>query len=227
METREQILQTLKEKSVTKQKVFDTTHEAFNMLKKVLQDFQKDFNNNLSGHDKRILMEYKDNGSFEAQIKVAGDLLIFSMHSNAFEFNREHAIWKTSYAQQDKLNTYCGIINIYNFLFDSFRYHRDEDLGYLIARIFVNKDGYFMVEGKRQLGYIYNSFGQQKINREVLEEIIRNTIMYALEFDLLVPPYDAVKIATVAQMNQNIENSKLQTGKRLGFKFNSDDIGGE
>ena len=225
METKDQILLMLKDKSLTKQKVFDNTLETFNMIKKVLQEFQKDFNNKLSGLDQRILMEYKDNGKFEAQIKVAGDLLIFSMHSNAFEFNREHNIWKTSYAQQDKLNTYCGIINIYNFLADSFRYQRDEDLGYLIARIFVNKDSYYIVEGKRQLGYMYNSFGQQKINKDIIAEIIRNTIMYALEFDLLVPPYETVKIATVAQMNQNIENSKVQTGKRLGFKFNSDDVG--
>ena len=227
MDTKDQILQTLKEKSLIKQKVFDNTLEAFNMIKKVLIEFQKDFNNKLDGLDKRIHMDYKDNGMFEAQMKVAGDLLIFSMHSNAFEFNREHSIWKTTYAQQDKLNTYCGIINIYNFLADSFRYHRDEDLGYLIARIFINKDSYYIVEGKRQLGYLYNSFGQQKINREIMSEVIRNTIMYALEFDLLVPPYDAVKIATVAQMNQNIENSKLQTGKRLGFKFNSDDVGAQ
>ena len=215
----------LKEKSLTKQKVFDNTLESFGTIKKVLQEFQKEFNTKLAGLDKRIQMEYKDNGSFEAQIKVAGDLLIFSMHSNAFEFNREHSIWKTSYAQQDKLNTYCGIINIYNFLADSFRYHRDEDLGYLIARVFINKDSFYIVEGKRQLGYMYNSFGQQKINKEIISEIIRNAILYALEFDLLVPPYDAVKIASVAQMIQNIENSKLQTGKRLGFKFNSDDVG--
>jgi len=227
METKEEILKILKEKSLTKQKVFDNTLETFKMIKVVLQEFQKEYNTKLEGLDQRIHMEYKDYGKFESHLKVAGDLLIFSMHSNAFEFNREHVIWKTTYAQQDKLNTYCGIINIYNFLADSFRYHRDEDLGYLIARIFINKDSFYIVEGKRQLGYLYNSFGQQKINKDILTEIIRNTILYTLEFDLLVPPYDAVKIASVAQMNQKIENSKLQTGKRLGFKFNSDDVGGQ
>lgn len=225
METKDQIMQILKEKSLTKQKVFDKTLEVFNNIKVVLQETQKDFNDKLNGLDQRVHMEYKDYGKFEAHLKVAGDLLIFSMHSNAFEFNREHNIWKTSYAQLDKLNTYCGIINIYNFLADSFRYHRDEDLGYLIARIFINKDFYYMLEGKRQLGYLYNAFGQQKIDKNTIAEILRSIIIYALEFDLLVPPYDAVKIASVAQMNQNIENSKLQTGKRLGFKFNSDDIG--
>jgi hypothetical protein len=225
METKEQILQILKEKSLTKQHVFDRTLEVFNTIKILLEEGQNEYNKKLGNLDSRIHLDYKDNGKFEAQLKVAGDLLIFSMHSNAFEFNREHNIWKTPFAQKDTLNTYCGIIHIYNFLSDSFRYQRDEDLGYLIGRIFINKDLYFMVEGKRQLGYLYNMFGQQTITKEILKDIINNTILYALEFDLLVPPYDAVKIASVAQMNQNIENSKLQTAKRLGFKFNSDDVG--
>jgi hypothetical protein len=220
-----QILTTLSGKSVTKQRVFDRTLEIFTLFKTVLHDTEKEFNQALNGLDHRVHLEYKDNGKFEAQLKVAGDLLIFSMHSNAFEFNREHSIWRTSFAQKDLLNTYCGVINIYNFLADSFRYNRDEDLGYLIGRVFINKDSYFLVEGKRQLGYMYNTFGQQTIDKEIVTQIIQNSIMYALDFDLLVPPYDAVKIATVAQMNQNIENSKLQTGKRLGFKFNSDDVG--
>jgi len=225
METKDQILIMLKTKSLTKQKVFDSTLEVFSMLKQVLAETEKDFNDKLTGLDQRIHLEWKDNGKFETQIKIAGDLLFFSMHSNAFEFNREHSIWKTPFAQQDPLNTYCGIINIYNFLADSFRYHRDEDLGYLIGRIFINKDGWFIVEGKRQLGYLFNMFGQNKISKSAISEIVTGAILYALEFDLLVPPYDNIKIASVAQMNMNIENSKLQTGKRLGFKFNSDDVG--
>lgn len=227
MDPKEQVLQILQNKSLTKQKVFDNTLEVFQVLKNVLHDVAHEYNTGLNGLDHRIHLEYKDNGKFESQLRIAGDLLIFSMHSNAFEFNRDHSIWKTPFAQQDQLNTYCGIINIYNFLADSFKYNRDEDLGYLIGRIFVNKDFFFMVEGKRQLGFMYNIMGQEKINRDKLREIINNSILYALEFDLLVPPYDQVKIASVAQMNQNIENSKLQTGKRLGFKFNSDDVGAQ
>ena len=45
-----------------------------------------------------------------------------------------------------------------------------------------------------------------------------------LEFDLLVPPYDTVKIATVGQVEAKIQHSRVITGKRLGFQFNSDDV---
>jgi hypothetical protein len=40
------------------------------------------------------------------------------MHSNIFQFDREHPAWKTAYIQKNKYNAYSGIINIYNFLFD-------------------------------------------------------------------------------------------------------------
>jgi hypothetical protein len=226
MDNKEQILNTLKTKSLTKQAIFDNTLNAFTVMKTVLSDVTREFNQELKGFDRRINLEYKDNGRFESQLRIAGDVLVYSMHSNVFEFNREHSIWKTSFAQQDPMNTYCGIINIYNFLADSFKYNRDEDLGYLIGRVFINKDLYFMVEGKRQLGFLCNVMGQQKINRDNIREIIYNSMIYALEFDLLVPPYDQVKIASVEQMLQNIENSKTQTGKRLGFMFNSDDVQG-
>lgn len=223
-EQKKQIVKTLTEKAVIKQKVYDNTMETFELLKKALHEIAVEFNNSLKGADRRVLLEYKDRGKFEAEIKVASDILIFSMHSNIFEFDREHQVWKTPYVQENVLNSYCGIINIYNFLSDSFKYNRVDDLGYLVARIFVNREKHYFVEGKRQLGFLYNNFGTMTIDKESLKKIINTAILYAMQFDLLVPPYDTVKITSVALMNQKFENSKLQTGKRLGFQFNSDDV---
>jgi hypothetical protein len=221
---RSEILKTLKEKSVMKQKVYDNTIAALNLTKQVLYDICKDFNVQLKDIDRRVSLDYKDHGLFEAQLKVAGDLLFFSMHTNIFEFNREHSVWKLPYIQENKLNSYCGMISIYNFLADSFKYYREEDLGYLVARIFINQENHFLVEGKRQFGFLYNNFGKDLITKDIIKQIVMNSIQYTLEFDLLVPPYDNVKIATVGQMNQKIVSSRMQTGKRLGFSYNSDDI---
>lgn len=218
------ILNTLTEKSVVKQVIYDQTIEVFGLLKEVLHEIALDLNGTLKGTDKRIRLEYVDRGKFEAELKVAGDILIFSMHSNVFEFDRDHSIWKLSYVQEDKMRSYCGIISIYNFLSDSFKYNRLDDLGYLIGRIFVNKDKQYFLEGKRQMGFLYNNFGTIEIDKESLRRIVETAILYTLEFDLLVPPYDTVKIASVGQVNNKIENSKIQTGKRLGYKFNSDDV---
>lgn len=223
-EARQLIINNLSEKSAMKQIVYDNTFETFNLIKEVLHEMANDFNLSFKGVDKRVKLEYHDRGKFEAEIRIAGDILIFSMHSNVFQFDRDHNIWKLSYVKDNDYASYCGIINVYNFLRDSFKYNRLDDLGYLIGRIFINKDLHYFVEGKRQMGFLYNNFGTSIINKEALINIIQSSILYTLEFDLLVPPYDVVKIASVNQMNTKIENSKLQTGKRLGFVFNSDDV---
>jgi hypothetical protein len=138
--TKEQIFDLLNGKSVLKQKIYDNTFEVLGKIKLVLRDLANEYNANLKNTDRRVRLEYRDRGKFEAEIRVAGDLLIFSMHTNVFEFDRDHAIWKLSYVKDDKFASYCGVINIYNFLVDSFRYNRIDDLGYLVGRIFINRD---------------------------------------------------------------------------------------
>ena len=173
---------------------------------------------------RRVRLEYRDRGKFEAEIKVAGDVLIFGMHSNVFQFDRNHPVWKTPYVQKGPYHSYCGIISVYNFLSDSFKYNRNDDLGYLIGRIFINRDKFFFVEGKRQEAFGYRHFGEKAITPADLVLIMETAILYAIEFDLLAPPYELVKLATVEQMNAKIENAKMQTGKRIGFQFRSDDV---
>lgn len=218
------IVDTLRDKSVLKQKVYDNTGVAFMMVKEILKNLAKEINGNLTGVDPRIRMEYTDRSTFDAQLKVAADMLLFSMHSNIFQFDREHPAWKTAYVQKNKYNAYSGIINIYNFLADSFKYSRLDDLGYLIARIFINHENQYFVEGKRQMGMLFTNFGNEEFSKESLQKIVYTAINYSLEFDLLVPPYDTVKIASVGQAESKIQHSRLITGKRLGFQFNSDDI---
>ncbi|MFP4526413.1 MAG: hypothetical protein ACLFNL_08485 [Bacteroidales bacterium] len=218
------LIEIIKVKSLLKQKVFDNTLNAYKDLKSVQERLAKNYNEALGPVDARVKLQFSPRGEFENELKVAGDLLIFSMHSNIFEFNREHHIWNLPYVKNNVLNSYCGIINIYNFLSDSFKYNRVNDLGYLISRIFINHENHFFVEGKRQSDFSFKNFHNQVITDENLVTVVHRSIQYSLEFDLLVPPYDEVKIASVAQMHQKIVDSKMKTGKRLGFRFNSDDV---
>ena len=218
------IISSLREKSLLKQKVYDNTFQSFSLVKDILKSMARELNTNLAGADSRIRLEYTDRSNFDAQLKIAGDVLLFSMHSNIFQFDREHPAWKTTYIQKNKYNAYSGIINIYNFLADSFRYSRLDDLGYLIARIFINHENQYFVEGKRQMGMLFTNYGSEEISKQSLQIVISTAIHYALDFDLLVPPYDTVKIATVGQAEAKIQHSRVTTGKRLGFQFNSDDV---
>jgi hypothetical protein len=212
-------------KTNLKQEVYRKSVSLFALLKEVLKELADDYRIKLKDKvDDNILPVYQEKGLFEAEFRLGGDMLIFSMHSNVFLFNREHPIWKLDYVKANPMNSYCGVFNIYNFLADSFKYNRMDDLGYLIARIFVNHENHFFVEGKRQSSELVKDFGSDELTREYMKEIIETAVQYAIDFDLLVPPYDQVKIATVEQMNAEINHSRIQTGKRLGFKFNSDDV---
>ncbi len=212
-------------KTNLKQEVYRKTVSSFALLKEVLKELAEEYREKLKDKvDENVLPIYQEKGLFEAEFRIGGDLLIFSMHSNVFVFNREHPMWKLDYIKANPMNSYCGVFNIYNFLADSFKYNRLEDLGYLIARIFVNRENHFFVEGKRQTSEVVKDFGSDELSKEYLKDIIETAVQYAIDFDLLVPPYDQVKIANVEQMHAEIYHSKIQTGKRLGFKFNSDDI---
>jgi hypothetical protein len=74
------------------------------------------------------------------------------------------------------------------------------------------------------MGMLFTNYGSEEISKQSLQTIISTAIQYAMEFDLLVPPYDTVKIASVGQAEAKIQHSKVVTGKRLGFQFNSDDV---
>ena len=217
---KELILETLVEKSTMKQVVYKNTLATFSDMEKVAKKIVTDLKKNLVEKDVSVNMRAK--GRFEFEIKVAGDILVFHMHTNVFQFDKSHNMWNTSYIKEDSLRSYCGMINIYNFLADSIKYNRSNDTGYLVARLFINKDQHYFVEGKRQLGFLYNDFINASINGKAIQSIIESSILYVLDFDLLTPSYEMMQEVTVFDIEEITKNMKLKTGKRLGFRFQAD-----
>ncbi len=213
----ETILKLLSEKSVMKQDVYSNTIAVFNQLKEILKQRAEALSDEILKIDKRVNIFYKDISLQSMQLKVAGDLLDFQMHSNVFEFDHSHPMFKTGYIKSNEFNSYCGIISVYNFLADSYKYNRLNDLGYLIARIFVNRENRFFVETRTQIGYKYHNFSAEPLDRDALTDIVNELIIYSITFDLFTPPYDSVKQVTVYEMQEKSSSSALRTGKRLGY----------
>jgi hypothetical protein len=167
-------------------------------------------------------IEYTRNGDFQAEMRFAGDALVFMMHTNVFEFSRDHEVMRTAYVREDKERSYCGIIHIYNFLADSFRYNRDNDLGYLIGRVFINKDMHYFIEGKREVGVLYPNFGNAVYDENAAHGLVKSAMLYAINFDLLTPPFDEVKMLAAGAVRNYAESTRMITAKRLGFRFQAD-----
>ena len=226
MTQKDQIVQLLKEKSVMKQDVFKNTKVVFENIKVVVNEIYEELKNEAKAIDSRINIEFNSVGDYQLELKVAGDILVFYMHTNVFEFEKSHPMFKTGYIKENHYNSYSGIIYVYNFLSDSFKYNRLNDLGYLISRIFINRETHFFLESKPSLGYKYQNFSATPINKEILKEVINELIIYCVSFDLFTPPVQAVNEISLHEIQERVQSDRLKTGKRLGFKMQNDSSSG-
>jgi len=220
--TTRELFKVLRTKGKLKQDVYNKTLDAFNLFRREAEILTAQYMMKLLPEKAEIPFEFHDRGQFEFRLKFAGDVLIFMMHTNVFEFSREHEVMRTSYIKEDKRRSYCGIIHIFNFLADSFKYNRLNDSGYLIGRAFINKENHYFIEGKREIGLLYNNFPTSSLTRQSVQSIIKSAMLYTINFDLLTPAYDTMKEVTVNEMQAALDAMLIKTGKRMGFRFEAD-----
>ncbi len=214
-----EIAQLLNEKHQTRELIINNARVQFDSFKDRIIEFVDEINKQPATKD---FLSYKLNGDFELQLFFCGEVIIFSLHTDMFMFDDSHFVHNLKYVKDDRSRSYCSIIKIYNFLLDSFRFNRLYDVGYMIGRVFINKDNHYFVEGKRQLGFLYNDFENAEFNGVNQKRLVESCLLYAMEFDLLVPPFDEVKEIPLGLKLEQHGNAAIKTGKRLGFRFNAD-----
>jgi len=220
-QNRKIILDLLLNKSALKQNIADDCEQVFlsikEAIKKEIDALQKKIKDN------RIRLSYKEKGNYEMHVYVGSDVLVFHLHNNVFRLPDDNALWGTKYLRENDANGYFGVIYVYNFLAESFIQNRLNDSGYLIGRLFINHERHFMMEGKGQLGVLFRDLENTILSEDLVCLIVQSSFAYALEFDLLVPPYEYVAELSVGEIQLISNNLQLQTGKRLGFKMKSDE----
>jgi len=221
MENTKAVCQQIKTKMELKKSVYKNIEASFEMFKAIAKIYPEKFRMLHPDSEVEVKYEYKQSQSF--QLRFGSDILYFAMHSNVYEFSRDHELMKTPYLREDKERSYCGMISIYNFLTDSIQYNRQNDVGYLIGRIFVNKENHCYIDGKREVGQVYTNFNTTLFDNDLAIRILEAAIQYTVNFDLLVPPYEMMKEISVNDMLE-FENKQVpvRTGKRLGFRFQAD-----
>jgi hypothetical protein len=216
---KKQLIDVLKSKSVLKQDIYKNTIHWFNVFKQELKQCLAVLSKEID--DPRVRLRFIDRGDAEAHLYIGSDVLIFSMHTNVFKLSDAHFANKTSYVKENPNNAFCGVIHIYDFLADSYEFNRPNDLGYLIGRIFINSENHFLLEGKDKIGMLYRDFMHQVLTNEIVRDIIYKVSIFALQFDLLTPPYETINQVSVYELQTLSNSSMLKTGKTLGFKFKS------
>ncbi len=222
--TTKELFRALHQKGQLKQDVYHKTLAVFNEFKKQAGLLADQYQKTAKPGKYPLLFGFRDRSLFEFELKFGSDVLIFMMHTNVFEFPRDHMVMHSSYIKEDPQRSYCGLIMVFNFLNDSFKYNRLNDLGYLIGRVFINKENHYFLEGKREIGLLYNNFSTTRINFTAIQGILRSAMLYTINFDLLTPDYNTLKEVTVAEMQDTLDRMMFRTGKRLGFRFQADKV---
>lgn len=217
----EQILNLLNTRAALKQDIADFSEEALQKFKKAVEVELMELSKHIT--DTRIRLRHEDKGKHEFRVFIGSDVLVFQLHSNIFRLPDEHQLWSTKYLKQNESNGYFALINVYNFLAESFEQNRSNDLGYLLGRIYINREKLFMVEGEGKLGEIYKSISKAQLTDQNIHHILRCFISYAIEFDLIAPPYDVIQEISLQQIQSISSDLQVATGKRLGFRFSAED----
>ena len=211
----EGILQTLATKSSNKQLVHRRVLLAFAQLRTVVQSVALDLNSKMVGIDHSVVVEFVDRGEFEFEIRFSGDSLVFQVHTNAFLLPEGHSVMETAYVKTNHNRAYFGLIHVYNFLSDSFRMRRLNDLGTLMSRFFVNGEGHHFAEG---LGPFNLSLSDSELSADVLKIWLYRLMATAMDFDLQAAPFKDVQEVSVLALEGIREELRQRTGKRLGFR---------
>ena len=216
------ILRSLSEKATVKLDVGQNAEWAFSLIRAALKKIESDVAAEAQSIDKRISVKYVERGPLDVEFRISDDIIIFSLHTDAFTFPDGHPLWKHSGMRAEHGKGYFGMISIYNFLTDSVKFNRVNDQGVLIARVFIDKNRHFFMEGKKQLSTLFNDPGQVLFNEEHARIVAEHLIAHCLDFDIIAPPFDQVRIISVQEMIEKSLSSIVSTGKRLGFRLQSD-----
>lgn len=206
----------LENKSTAKQTTYKNVLSAYETLANESKSIVDELSRKAHPGDKDVTVAFTTESEHEFQVKLAGDLVIFALGTNIVSFEENHAIMKEEYIKEKEVNRYFGQILIYDFMSDSFKYNRTNDPGYLLARLLINHENRFFIEGEKQLSS-YNKISEKPLSDTDLKHLVKTTLVMAIENDLMALPYHQVKSIT---LSQKLDHTPEFCGsKKIGFRM--------
>jgi hypothetical protein len=207
----------LESKSAAKQVTYNNLLKAFSALSKECKRIVSELRKKIKTGAENITIDFHVVNEHEFHVKMAGDLLVFVLHTNIVTFGEDHPVMKELYIKEKDVNRYFGQIMIYNFMSDSIKFNRVNDPGYLLARLLINHEARYVIEGEGRLGALFNKISGQAITEEELNILVKLSLMIAIENDLMAPPYPQIKFITLFQKMEKTQ--ELGGGQKIGFQM--------
>ena len=213
------ILNKLNTISSLKQRTYRNIQGVFGDLMKSSEKLMERINHSKGDLDKSVEVEFQKINEFEFHLKLSGDLLVFMLQTNIVTLNSAHPVMQSDHVKSEPSRAYFGHIMVYNFLSDSVLYNRLDDPGYLIARVMVNHENNFFVEGVRQMSFLFTDISSNRVNEQWLELLLEKSIITAMEIDLIAPNYPDIQYVTLKQKINN--ETYLGRGEKIGFQMSA------
>jgi hypothetical protein len=213
----EHIRHLLENKSTAKQITYKNLLACFQVLAKESKAVVTELKKMAKPGDTDVTVDFKIINDNEFHVKLAGDLLVFVLHTNVVTLEESHVIMQDPYIKQNEVNRYFGQIMIYNFMADSLKFNRVNDPGYLVARLLVNHEGRYVIEGEGRLNAIANKISSDPITENELNILVKLVLTIAIENDLMAPPFPQVRFITLFQKLE--QTQELGAGQKIGFQM--------
>jgi hypothetical protein len=207
----------LENKSTAKQITYKNLLAAFNLLRKEASRIATDLTARAKPNDEDVTIYFRDVNEHEFEVKLAGDLLSFVLHTNIVTFDPNSEVMKDPYIRENFVNRYFGQIMVYNFMADSLKFNRVNDPGYLLVRLLVNHEGRYVVEGDGNLASLAGKISPEPITDQELEILVKLAMTLAIENDLMAPAFPDVRFITVYQKMEKTQ--ELGAGQKIGFQM--------
>ena len=214
-----ELVDLLSEKAVLKQDVFSNTKEVFGQMREMTKAIVNKIKDSEKVDTEKVRVEFEDLNEYEFQVKAGGDIIVFMMQTNVFALPATHKDYKHKYFKGDWKKGYFGQIMVYDFIADSVKFNRVDDVGYLIERVFINIENHFMVEGLKNIAYSYPDIKRNIMNQDIIENLIEDAILVSIETDLVSTSYADNFNLTIEQ--RMIKRGKL-SGSKLGFQMSAE-----
>lgn len=214
----EAIYETLRGKSALNKKVLSETQRAFHLLRERAEKTALRLREIIVSQKDEAEAKVDDGGEYMFTIEIGPDIIAFSNMQDVSAPSGDMPSLKTPYVQEDPSRAYFGQILVYNFLTSSYVQRRMQDPGYMVARILVNKDGFFTVEGVGKVAEPFADLASCQVDATNMQKVVESCILASLAIDLMMPPADQIQIIPLeAQMASGM----VQEMEKVGFRVNA------
>ena len=204
-------------KSTIKHHTYKNLCNYFNMIEQVSQELIQSLKIERSKYEEQLRLDVVRKGENEFHLTIAGDTIIFLMHTNIIKFDDQYHYNKSEYVQANPARKFLGQINVYNFMADSIKYNRVNDPGYLISRILIDFQGRFFVEGEKPMSFLYGNVSPEPLSAATLQHLILLMIQTAIEQDLVIPNFEDIRFISLQQIDQQMHSTG--GGNKIGFQM--------